>query len=55
MWGIDVDEDDTIWFYVLYQALGAGLDPEALKYICESLVAEAAEFDDRMRKSGLLR
>jgi Putative bacterial sensory transduction regulator len=54
MWGIMVNDDDDVTFLIYYMALGDGLDAEALKYICESLTSEAADFDDRLRKAGLL-
>jgi Putative bacterial sensory transduction regulator len=54
MWGIMVDDDDDVTFLNYYMALGDGLDAEALKYICESLTSEAADFDDKLRQAGLL-
>jgi hypothetical protein len=54
MWGIMVNEDDDVTFLNYYMALGDGLDAEALKYICESLTSEAADFDDKLRQAGLL-
>jgi hypothetical protein len=40
---------------IAYWALAAGLDPTSFKLICETLVKEAHDFDDRMQKAGLLR
>ncbi len=56
MWGMMVneDEDENVTFINYYMALGDGLDAEALKYICESLTNEAADFDGKLRKAGLL-
>jgi hypothetical protein len=54
MWGIMVNDDDDVTFLNYYMALGDGLDAEALKYICESLTSEAADFDDKLRQAGLL-
>jgi hypothetical protein len=53
-WQVFVKKDGHAIFYVGYQALGAGLTAEALKYICESLVGETAVFDARMQEAGLL-
>lgn len=55
MWGMYVDERNTVSFHLVYQALGEGLDAEALKYICQSLAIEATDFDGKMRQEGLLR
>jgi hypothetical protein len=55
MWGMYVDERHNVWFNLLYQALGDGLDAEAFKYICQSLATEAADFDGKMREEGLLK
>lgn len=55
MWGMYVDEGKTVSFHLVYQALGEGLDAESLKYICQSLAIEAADFDGKMRQEGLLR
>jgi hypothetical protein len=54
MWGIMVGDDEDVTFLNYYMALGDGLDAEALKYICESLTSEAADFDDKLRQAGLL-
>ena len=54
MWGMIVNEDDDATFHVSYMALGDGLDAGMLKSICESLVNEAADFDSRLRRAGLL-
>ena len=54
-WGVYVADDANVLFLNTYQALGAGLDAPALKFICESLVKEAAAFDGKLRESGLLR
>lgn len=54
MWGIMVDDDDDVTFLIYYMALGDGLNAEALKYICESLSSEASDFDDKLRRAGLL-
>jgi hypothetical protein len=54
-WGICPDEHGNITFHLVYQALGGGLDAPTLKYICESLVGEAVDFDGKLRAAGLLR
>jgi hypothetical protein len=54
MWGTYIFEQKTVSFHLVYQALGDGLDAEALKYICQSLVVEAVDFDGKMRQEGLL-
>jgi Putative bacterial sensory transduction regulator len=53
-WEATVDEDGDALFCVAYTALGAGLDAEALKYICETMVNEALQFDRKMQAAGLL-
>jgi hypothetical protein len=52
-WGMD-DDDDEATFIISYMALGAGLDAEKFGYICESLSKEANDFDDKLRRAGLL-
>lgn len=54
MWGINVDDDDDATFVIYYMALGDGLTAQTLEYICESLAAEAAHVDDKLRRAGLL-
>ena len=54
MWGISVDDDDEVTFHLCYMALGEGLNAETLKYICESLANEAADFDGKLRDAGLI-
>jgi hypothetical protein len=54
MWGIYVDDDDDVVFVLLYPALGDGLDAAALQQTCNSLLAEVADFDEKMEAAGLL-
>jgi hypothetical protein len=54
MWSMMIDDDDDAIFLLYYTALGEGLDAQTLKYICESMSSEASEFDDKLRKAGLL-
>jgi Putative bacterial sensory transduction regulator len=53
-WEATVDDDGDAIFCVEYTALGAGLDSEMFKYICETMVNEALEFDRKMQAAGLL-
>ncbi len=43
-----------VGFALIYKALGDALTAAAFKAICESMVTEAVEFDDRMRAARLL-
>jgi hypothetical protein len=54
-WGMTVDDADDVVFHLTYLALGDGLDPPTLKFVCESLCAEAAVLDHKMREAKLLR
>jgi len=54
-WQVMIDKDEDAVFRVVYRALGAGLTGESFKYICESMIGEAAAFDKRMHAAGLLR
>jgi hypothetical protein len=53
-WGISVDDEEEATFHLCYMALGDGLDAQALKFICESLSNEAADFDNKLHQAGLL-
>jgi hypothetical protein len=55
MWGMHVDAGDNVMFTIVYQALGDGIDAPTLKYICQSLGSEAADFDGKLREAKLLR
>ncbi len=54
-WQMSVDGDGDAIFCVRYTASGRGLTAAMLKYVCQGLVREAAGFDERMSKAGLLR
>jgi hypothetical protein len=47
-WGMNVS-GEAVTFHVMYSALALGLDAQAMKWICESLVADAGEVDARLR------
>jgi hypothetical protein len=53
-WAMHVDDEDKVMFALIYQPLGGGIDAQAFKYICESLVNEVADFDGKMRSARLL-
>lgn len=55
MWGLYVDDEERVTFHIMYDALGDGLDPPTLKFICESLLAEVTDFESKMRQAKLLR
>ena len=48
------DEGGEIFFGLEYSAFAEGVSAQAFKTICEQMVAEAATFDERMKKAGLL-
>ena len=54
MWQMTHD-DTSVYFSLIYRALGDGLNAGALKFICQGMVREAAQFDERMLKAGYLR
>lgn len=55
MWAMTVDDRNNVLFHLMYQPFGDGLDSEGFKYICESLINEAVDFDDKLRAAGLRR
>jgi len=54
-WQVMINNDEDAVFRVVYRALEGGLTGESFKYICESMVGEAAAFDKKMQAAGLLR
>lgn len=54
MWAIHID-NNNVSFHVIYQPLRYGIDAEMLKHICQSLIRETVDFDDKLREEGLLR
>jgi hypothetical protein len=54
-WGVSVDDDGDCLFFVKYYALGNGVTAPVLKYICDTMIREAAAFDRKMQAAGLLR
>ncbi len=54
-WRTVFGDGNKVGFTLSYLAITAGLSPEILKLVCETLVKEAYEFDARMDKVGLLR
>lgn len=54
-WEISKSDENEVFFAVVYWALGGGIDAAALKYISESLIREANQFDAKMQRAGLLR
>jgi len=54
-WQVRIDDEGDALCRVAYRALGAGLKADSFKFICESMIGEAAAFDKRMHAAGLLR
>ena len=54
-WQAAADRDGDVLFSVKYVAAGRGLTAALLKFACEGMIREAASFDLRMSKAGLLR
>ena len=54
-WQISLNDEDELFFALTYNALGAGLDAAALKYICGGMAATASDFDAKMKREGYLR
>ena len=53
-WRVSISDDGSAIFGANYRALTPGLNPGVFRMICQALLQEASEFDDRMRKAGLL-
>ena len=51
---IPPDDDDEVLFNLKYVAIGGGLTAAAFNAVCDSMVTEAIEFDDKMRSAGFL-
>lgn len=54
-WQISLSDDNQAFFILTYNALGAGLDAAALKYICSKMGKTASDFDAKMKREGHLR
>lgn len=55
-WQISLsDDEDELFFILSYNALGAGLDAAAMKYICGGMANTASEVDAKMKREGYLR
>ena len=54
-WSADEAKDGDAVFALTYTALGEGLTAAALKYICQKMLGEAGEFDQKMQAAGMLR
>ena len=54
-WHVSIGDDGSAYFAVNYRALTPGLNPGVFKMLCQMLLQEASEFDDRMRKAGVLQ
>jgi hypothetical protein len=54
-WQVSLNRNGELMFNVRYVACGGGLTAGLLKFICDGLIRETAEFDRRMAKAGLLR
>ena len=53
-WQIQISGEGNVNFLLDHYAFAAGLRPGLFKWICDALVCEAQDFDDRLHKSGLL-
>ena len=49
------DENNELFFRLVYNALGAGLNAAALKFICSGMGKIASDFDARMKREGYLQ
>ncbi len=54
-WHVSIGDDGSAVFGVNYRALTPGLNPGVFRMLCQMLLQEASEFDDRMRKAGVLQ
>ncbi len=54
-WHVSVGDDGSAVFGINYRALTPGLNPGVFRMLCQMLLQEASEFDDRMRKAGVLQ
>ncbi len=54
-WHVSIGDDGSACFAVNYRALTPGLNPGVFRMLCQMLLQEASEFDDRMRKAGVLQ
>jgi len=48
------DDHDKLFFALDYCALSEGVNKGTFKVICEQMLKEVAEFDQRMKKAGVL-
>lgn len=53
-WRVSISDDGSAIFAANYRALTPGLNPGVFKMICQSLLQEASDFDERMQKAGVL-
>jgi hypothetical protein len=54
-WQVIFGDEENALFRLVYRALGSGLTAESFRYIGESMVTEAAAFDERLHAAGMLR
>ena len=54
-WQMRSRDDGNVSFALSYLAVALGLQHGTFKTICETMVREAHEFDERMNEAGLLR
>jgi hypothetical protein len=54
-WQIQISEEGNVNFLLDHHAFAAGLRPGFFKGLCDTMVREAQDFDERMHKAGLLR
>lgn len=52
-WKMSID-DEKVRFSLTYVALGAALDPVAVRTICDDIVETATTFERQMKKDGYL-
>lgn len=53
-WSIKEASDGNTGFYVTYNALVDGVTTGMFKYICEALIGEIGEFDEKLHDAGVL-
>jgi hypothetical protein len=53
-WQTIVDDDGDVMFVLEYCALGEGLSARSMSHICQRMLEEVNEFDQKMSKAGFL-
>ena len=53
-WQVSINDDGSACFSAGYHALTPGLNASVFRMICQLLLREAGEFDERIRRQGRL-